>query len=118
MKKSIVEDDPSVCYVCGCTEGLQRHHIFGGNRNKTWSERYGLTVHLCYRHHLDHHDGVHFDTKLAERLHQEGQRAFERKYPDKVFRDIFGINYVDAMEEELTRDIPVNEGIGWLRREE
>ena len=115
MRKSIVEGDPSVCYVCGCSRGLQRHHIFGGNRNRTWSERYGLTVHLCYQHHLDSREGVHFNAELTKTLHKEGQRAFEREYPDKVFADIFGINYLDETEKKRSNDIQIENGFTWIK---
>lgn len=118
MKKSIVEDDPTVCYVCGSQRGLERHHVFGGNPDRTWSEKYGLTVHLCYRHHRDPRDGVHFNADLADQLHQEGQRAFERNHPDKNFLDIFRQNYLDGSAEEPPRNIPTSEGIIWLQDED
>lgn len=93
MKKSIVEHNPAeCCYVCGCTGYLERHHIFGGP-NRKLSEKYGLTVHLCWRDHQDPREGVHFDRKKREELHRIGQEAFERAYPQKSFREIFGINY-------------------------
>ena len=74
-------------------------------------------VHLCYRHHRDPRDGVHFDAALADQLHQEGQRAFERHYPGKKFSDIFRRNYLDGSAEEPPRNIPISEGIIWLDEE-
>ena len=117
VKKSIIENDPTVCYVCGSRQGLERHHVFGGSSDRAWSEEYGLTVHLCYRHHRDPRDGVHFDAALADQLHQEGQRAFERHYPGKKFSDIFRRNYLDGSAEEPPRNIPISEGIIWLDEE-
>lgn len=117
MKKSIIEDDPTVCYVCGGQRGLERHHVFGGDPNRAWSEKYGLTVHLCYRHHRDPRDGVHFNKALADQLHQDGQRAFERAHPEKEFTAIFKKNYLDGPAEEPPRNIPISEGIIWLDEE-
>lgn len=48
MKKSIVEKNPADrCFIYGKRGYLERHHIFGA-ANKKLSEKYGLTVHLCY----------------------------------------------------------------------
>lgn len=79
--------------MCGYPH-VQEHHIFGGTANRKLSEQYGLKVYLCYMHHLDSRDGVHFDPWLAEQLHKEGQRAFEKTYPELNFRQIFGKNYL------------------------
>lgn len=94
MKKSIVENNPAdCCFLCGSGGYLERHHIFGGP-NRKLSEKYGLTVHLCYMHHRDANEGVHSCKQKREILHRIGQEAFEREYPEKDFRKIFGINYL------------------------
>lgn len=99
MAKSIMEDpEVKTCYACGCyaTQGFMHvHHIFGGP-NRKLSERYGLKVHLCYVCHEDGERGVHGrNVELMDRLHREGQEAFERVHGDReVFTKIFGKNYI------------------------
>lgn len=99
MAKSIMEDpEVKTCYACGCyaTQGFMHvHHIFGGP-NRKLSERYGLKVHLCYVCHEDGERGVHGrNVELMDRLHREGQEAFERVHGDRnIFMQIFGKNYL------------------------
>lgn len=100
-KKSIVENNPEECYVCGAARPLERHHIYGGNPGRKLSERYGLTVHLCCFHHRDSKEGVHFNKELRDRLHEEGQKAFERIYTREEFMAVFHRNY--RIGEEETR---------------
>lgn len=100
-KKSIVENNPEECYVCGAARPLERHHIYGGNPGRKLSERYGLTVHLCCFHHRDSKEGVHFNKELRDRLHEEGQKAFERIFTREEFMAVFHRNY--RIREEETR---------------
>lgn len=88
------------CYLC-MKEGdystksiLHEHHIFGGP-NRTLSEQYGLKVYLCPEHHEFAPYAVHSDPKGKNNryLQEQGQKAFEKKYPDLSFREIFGKNY-------------------------
>lgn len=81
------------CYVCGTEEYLHRHHIFGGP-NRRWSEKYGLTVWLCGRHHNLSNEGVHFNRELDLHIKQAGQKAFERGHTREEFMQIFGKNYL------------------------
>lgn len=101
MAKSILQNRKE-CYICrelvGAEmslpdTGLEMHHIFGGTANRKLSEKYGLKVWLCHSHHNEPPCGVHFCKEAVEKLHEEGQKAFERKYPNKDFRMIFGKNY-------------------------
>jgi hypothetical protein len=72
---------------------LEEHHIFGGSRRKS-SERYGLKVKLCEKHHRSSPDGVHFNAALMDLLHQLGQKKFKEQYPNENFIQIFGKNYL------------------------
>ena len=102
--KSIVEKEPAeVCYLCGAYGQLERHHIFGGIRNRKWSEKYGLTVHLCPRCHRDGKEGVHADAKKAETLHAAGEAAFERKYGREKFKMVFGRYYTEKSPAEAAQ---------------
>lgn len=98
MKKSIVEEEQE-CFICGYKGYLERHHIYGGP-NRKLSEKYGLTIHLCYKHHQDSREGVHHNAPLMRKLHETGQRAFEKEHNREEFRRIFGINYLDDTEDD------------------
>ena len=88
---SILTNDLGHCIICGSPR-VEIHHIFGG-ANRQNSERYGLFVPLCHRHHTGE-DGVHFDADLMRELHQRGQLAFECMSSHEEFMRIFGRNYL------------------------
>ena len=92
MSGSIIQDlDNRQCYLCALLDRdtsvkkmLHVHHIFGGPYRKA-SEKFGLTVHLCPKHHTGDANGcqeaVHSPAynDYGEMLHQIGQHAYERK---------------------------------------
>ncbi len=94
MAKSILEKEKK-CWICGALYGLEKHHIFPGGCRKL-SEKWGLTVHLCHRHHNEPPDGVHFNREEMEKLQRQGQRAAMKKYGWSIedFINIFGRNYL------------------------
>ena len=101
MKKSVVEQNPAEeCYLCGSRGYLERHHIFGGP-NRKLSEKYGLTVHLCWMDHQDSREGVNYNREKMRKLQKIGQQAFEQTYPGKDFRQIFGRNYLEGGSRSL-----------------
>lgn len=79
--------------MCGTTQDLHSHHIFGGP-NRKWSEAYGLKVWLCARDHNMSDAGVHFNKELDNQLKQIGQAAFEDTFINEDFLKIFGRNYL------------------------
>ena len=81
------------CYRCGSKYFLESHHIFGAS-NRKLSEQYGLKVWLCHSCHNEPPNGVHHNKETMQWLHEQGQKAFEKKYPDKEFIKIFGRNYL------------------------
>jgi hypothetical protein len=84
------------CYITKATEGLHKHHIFGG-ANRKLSEQYGLYVYLVPRLHNMSDDGVHFNREFDLRLKREGQMKFESLYGSREdFRRIFGKNYLEG----------------------
>lgn len=90
--KSIIQTKKE-CFICGYPY-VEEHHIFGA-ANRPLSEKYGLKVWLCRTHHNDNkRDSVHFNPYIMERMHQEGQKAFEKEYPELSFIEIFGKNYL------------------------
>lgn len=83
------------CYVCGTTYGLHKHHIFGGTGRRKLSDQDGLWVWLCGPHHNLSNEGVHFNKDLMDRLHREGQAAWECVFGDRAaFIKRYGRNYL------------------------
>lgn len=81
------------CYLCGTSQGLESHHIFGGP-NRPKSEKYGLKVWLCRGCHTGPY-GVHNQPALMKEMRAMGQEAFEAKY-DEDFVSIFGRDYLNV----------------------
>lgn len=96
--KSIITHDLKHCYLCGSSNWIEIHHIFGGS-NRKHSTKYGLVVPLCHYCHNEPPNGVHFNKERMTYLRKIGQKAFEVNYPEENFLKIFHRNYLD--EEEL-----------------
>ena len=77
MSESILSDK-RVCFVCGVTQNLERHHIYYGTSNRKLSEADGCFVYLCREHHTGK-DGAHFNRSLDLYLKTRCQTAWERK---------------------------------------
>ena len=93
--KSIIQREKE-CYITGRTDQLESHHIFGGQPNRQLSEKYGLKVWLTQDYHNEPPNGVHHNKELMDKLHKDGQRAFEMVHGTrKDFLEIFGRNYLD-----------------------
>ena len=91
---SIIQDtDDRACYISGRTDWLERHHVFGG-RNRKNSDKYGLWVWLNHYWHNEPPEGVHYNRARMDELRRIGQEAFQERFPDKDFRQIFGQNYL------------------------
>jgi hypothetical protein len=78
--------------------GLEEHHIFGG-KNRSLSEHYGLKVYLCHEHHQSSTESIQRNKEINQLMHEIGQRAFEERYPNLNFMQIFGKNYLDRKKE-------------------
>lgn len=93
MAKSILQIDQK-CYVCGTTQNLHKHHVFGAS-NRKWSEKYGLIIILCARHHNMSDDGIHFDKELDLFVKKEAQKRFEEVHGTREdWMRIFARNYL------------------------
>lgn len=88
MGESIV-NDKRWCIVCG-SPYVEKHHIFGGTRNRTNSDQDGLWVWICRTHHEETHRGG----ALMDYLHNRGQRAYEETHTRKEFMERYGKNYL------------------------
>lgn len=99
--ESIMQRKDRTCYLCRRLRGdwsrktvIHEHHVFGGTANRTLSEQYGLKVYLCTEHHITGPEAVHKDAGIMAMVRREGQKAFERRYPELDFVEIFGKNYL------------------------
>lgn len=94
MSKSLLQTEKE-CYITHYTQGLHKHHIFGGAL-RDLSEEYGLWVWLREDYHLQdsEYPTPHNDEATSIRLKQEAQEAFEKKYGHEKFMQLFGRNYI------------------------
>ena len=92
--KSVIQKDKE-CYICATTMELQEHHIFFGTANRKQSEKHGLKVYLCRKHHLDSRVGVHFNKGLDTYLKRMAQKKFEQTHSRADFMEAFGRNYLE-----------------------
>lgn len=90
--KSIIQTERE-CYVCGTTQNLHEHHIFGA-ANRKHSESYGLKIYLCAPHHNMSDKGIHFNKELDISVKQMAQEIFEETHTREEFREIFGKSYL------------------------
>lgn len=121
--KSIMHDKNSgTCYLCmrlhsdySVKPVRQEHHAVFGTANRRLSEKYGLKVYLCLKHHEDGKEAVHKNAETALLIKKEAQRAFEDRWPELDFRKIFGRNYMEAGERgEKQRAAGGEEGLVFL----
>lgn len=90
---SILQDEKK-CFICETTLGLHCHHVFGGNANRKKSEKYGLKIWLCGRHHNLSNEGIHFNKAVDLAVKRKAQSKFEETHTRKEFMQIFGKNYL------------------------
>ena len=93
--KSIIQQGEPRCFVCLARSNLHEHHVIYGTADRKQSEKYGLKVYLCAKHHNKSKAGVHSNHKLDIKLKQLAQRKFEQHYPDKEWLTIFSKNYLE-----------------------
>ena len=94
MPKSIITNDMDHCFVCGCGGALHIHHCIGGTSNRKNSDKYGLIIPLCPRHHNMSNEGIHFNKPLDAEVKKIAQLAFEKLYSREEFIRIFGKSYI------------------------
>lgn len=94
MSKSIISNEKE-CFICHTTQMLERHHIFGSAYRKK-SEKDGLWVYLCKRHHNLSPDGVHQNRENMDKLRAHAEKLWLTWY-DKTIDDFireYGRNYL------------------------
>ena len=92
MAKSILQSEKE-CFFCGAQAGLECHHIFGGVANRPISEKYGLTVWLCHKHHVGT-NGAQYNKALNLELKQKAQQAFEKLHSHEMWMQLIRKNYL------------------------
>ena len=92
--KSIMQKNKE-CYVCHTTIGLHIHHICEG-RNRNNSEKYGLWIYLCGRHHNLSNEGIHFNKELDLSIKKQAEQIWLDYYNKDIddFISVFYINYL------------------------
>ena len=100
MSRSILTDLP-VCFICGDTRHLQRHHIYGNHANRKLSEREGCWVYLCAWHHTMGNNSVHQNREMDLRLKRMCEKRWiEENGTEEDFRKIFGKSWLTEEDEE------------------
>ena len=94
MSKSLL-DNNKVCFICGTTFNLHKHHIYGG-ANRSKSERDGCWCYLCAPHHNMSDGGVHFDREKNLWLKKTCQELWMTKYKktEEDFIKEYGRSYL------------------------
>lgn len=102
MAESIMQSRRE-CYVCRMLYGvvtvkeLEEHHVLNGPL-RPLSERYGLKVWLCHKHHNEPGYSAHFDHRLRLYLKQQAQRNFEDRYSHRQWMAEIGKDYLKYAE--------------------
>lgn len=86
--KSIIQNEKR-CFRCG-TPYVEDHHIFFGTANRKWSEKYGLKLWLCPKHHRTGPEAPHTNRAVDLEYKQLAQTVFEENHTREEFRKIFG----------------------------
>ena len=107
QRSSILVPDLFHCFVCGTTENIHIHEVFGG-ANRSKSKEDGMCIPLCGHHHNLSNAGIHFNKTLDEYVKKQAEKVWIETYADdeetkqeKISKFIsrYGRNYLD--EEEL-----------------
>ncbi len=98
--KSIIQSEKE-CFICRVnydvktTNGLHEHHIFEGTARRKQSEKYGLKIWLCHRHHTtDPRYSIHYQKQLDLELKQLAQKKFEESHSREEFIEHFIKSYL------------------------
>ena len=92
--KSIISNKKE-CFVCQTPFNLHKHHCLYGAGNRKLSEKYGLWIFLCARHHNMSDEGVHFNGQLDSEIKRMSQQKWEEIYGSREdFIKTFGKSYL------------------------
>ena len=91
MTKSILQPNDKKCFITGAEFNLDKHHIYGGIKNRNLADKYGCWVWLRHDVHMRLHDS---DKALDKHLKILCQKKFEETHSRDEFRKIFGKSYI------------------------
>ncbi len=93
--KSVIQNNCEMCYLCGTTQGLEHHHIFGASYKKK-SEKYGFIIRLCSEHHRGSPFGIHHNISFSRLVKSIAQEFYEENIGSREdwLKD-FGRNYCE-----------------------
>ncbi len=104
--KSIIQEKDGTCFLCkilhadGSVKYVEEHHAIYWAKCRRLSEKYGLKVYLCPEHHRLGRDAVHRNRETKELVIKTAQVAFERRWGQAMFYDVFGRNWLTDGERE------------------
>lgn len=95
MAESILQKEKE-CLICRTTRDLHCHHVFEGWGVRQISEKYGLKVWLCARHHNMSDESVHFNQMLNLKVKRWAQKKAMKHYgwTTQDFISVVGRNYL------------------------
>lgn len=83
------------CYICGEIYGIEEHHVYEGRGRRKLSDKYGMVVDLCNKHHKGSNDSAHFNQDINLKLKCIFQEIFESQYDKETFIKTFGQDYIE-----------------------
>lgn len=94
MSDSIISNE-KVCFRCGSTQNLHRHHIVSG-RFREKSERFGLWIYLCASCHVLGNEAVHSARGIpySNYLRKIAQERFEMTHSHEEWMKEFKRNWL------------------------
>ena len=104
--KSILQEDNGVCFLCSLAgddheQYTHEHHVIYGTSGRKLSEKYGLKIYLCPRHHEFGKEAAHKNKGTRILLEKIAQLVFINQYGPDLWMQIFGKNYLEPEEKEL-----------------
>lgn len=91
--KSVLQHNKE-CLICG-NPNVHEHHVFYGTSNRKQSEKRGLKVYLCPKHHNMSDEGVHFNRELDLAIKIMAQNHYEKHIGSREeFRKEFGKSWL------------------------
>lgn len=90
--KSILQDEKE-CYICGNPECFD-HHIYGGKKNRSVSEKNGFKIYLCLNHHTNGKFAIHNNKETDNYYKKICQEKYEQEHSREEFMKLIGRNYL------------------------
>lgn len=93
-KKELCIMPPNTFYKTKREEGLIRHEVFFGRKQRDLSIKYGLVIFITAEQHTESDKSIHKNKELDSEMKQVAQREFEKVYTELNFLKVFGKNYI------------------------